>query len=226
MAPGLHFHSVAVRHDLRSSHRTDEKATIKSGAARHMTYGSRRHSRQSERESRGSSRARGHAIRAGAYEREMEEGFMVAEKARRRAGFQDGVWIRMADGQEWLFKNPPVPGVDAEYDGLVQGLLEAEDQHEARKFELAIALLLLSKNYQPSPREYQDIFCFDGSDEAQSSATKAISTLIFSDLERRRRHVAGERPAAAVQFPRLGTLPAFISNCATHFRSTMAPWLH
>ena len=45
---------------------------------------------------------------------------MVAEKERRRSGFQGGAWIRMADGQEWLFTSPPPPGVDARYDALIQ----------------------------------------------------------------------------------------------------------
>ncbi len=115
---------------------------------------------------------------------------MVAEKTRRKSGFAGGVWIRMADGQEWLFSNPPAPGNDPEYDALVQGLLEAEDESEARKFELAIAIWLLSRNYQPSPREYEEIFSFASDNAARSCAQEAISTLIASNLGRTLRPAA------------------------------------
>jgi hypothetical protein len=152
---------------------------------------------------------------------------MVAEKVRRRSQFEGGVWIKMADGQEWLFGDPPAQGVDPDYDGLVQGLLEAEDQHEARKFELAIGMLLLSRNYQPSAREYEEIFSFSNGDAARSSAEEAISTLIGSDLDRKRRYaVTQPRSTPAALRPPLPAVPAFFSSCATHLRSAMAPWLH
>ncbi len=150
---------------------------------------------------------------------------MVSEKARRRAEFQGGAPVKMADGQEWAFANPPAAGVDAEYDALLQGLLEAEDRNEARKFELAIGMLLLSRNYQPSPREYREIFCFDSDDAGRSAAQEAISTLIGSNLERRRREVVAGKPVSGALRPHLRTLPAFISTCATHLRSTLTPRL-
>jgi hypothetical protein len=112
---------------------------------------------------------------------------MIAEMTRRRSGFQDGAWIRMADGKEWLFSRPPAPGADAQYDALIQCLLEAEDQHEARRIELAITISLLSRNYQPSPREFQEILSFGGDDAARSSAQEAISTLIRPDIDQARR---------------------------------------
>jgi hypothetical protein len=151
---------------------------------------------------------------------------MVSEKARRRAEFQAGTGIKMADGQEWLFSSPPPPGTDAEYDGLVEGLLEAEDQNDARKSELAIAMFLLSRNYQPTPREYEEIFSFRTQDATRSSAQEAISGLISADLDRRRRHSALERSSSAALRHPMRSLPALISSCAMHLRSSMAPWLH
>jgi hypothetical protein len=150
---------------------------------------------------------------------------MVAETSRRRSRFQGEAWIRMADEQEWLFTVPQTPGVDADYDALVQGLLEAEDQSEARKFELAIAILLLSRNYQPSPCEYEEILCF-GSADAARSAQEAISTLICSNLDQARRDTAPDRSASAAFSPPSRSLPHFVSSCAAHFRSRKAPWLH
>ncbi len=151
---------------------------------------------------------------------------MVAENARRRSGFLGGAWIKMADGREWLFSGPPARGVDADYDALVHALLEAEDRSEARKCELTIAILLLSRNYQPSPSEYVKIFYFGSDDAAQSSAEEAISTLIRSNLDQERRHVARERSASAAIGAPLRFLPALISSCTTRFRAKMAPWLH
>jgi hypothetical protein len=151
---------------------------------------------------------------------------MVAEKARRRSQVEVGAWITMADSQEWLFGQPPAPGVDPEYDDLAQALLESHDRHEARRFELAIAILLLSKNYQPSPREYEEIFSFRNDDPAHSSAQQTISTLIWSDLDRRRAQAAPPGRASASRSSRVRTLPGIISTWATHFRSTMAPRAH
>jgi hypothetical protein len=151
---------------------------------------------------------------------------MIAEYTRRRAGFQNGEWITMADGQEWLFTNPPAPGVDAEYDGLVEGLLEAEDAAEARKFELAIAIFLLSRNYQPSPRDFEEIFCFGNNLAARDSAQEAISTLISSNLEPRRRRADNGWSSPGVHRPTGRAVPAFLSSYATHFRSKVAPWLN
>jgi hypothetical protein len=151
---------------------------------------------------------------------------MVAVKARRRSAFQGGAWIKMADGREWLFSSPPALGVHADYDALAHALLEAEDRTEARKCQLAIAIFLLSRNYEPSPSEYVKVFYFGSDDAAQSSAEEAISSLIRSNLDQERRHVAPGQAASATLRPPLRTLPALISSCATRVRSTMAPWLH
>jgi hypothetical protein len=99
----------------------------------------------------------------------------------------------MGDGQAWLFPPLPSRGVDSEFDALIQGLYEAEDQSEARRFELAIAILLLWRMYQPSPSEYQAIFGFGSDYTTESSAQEAISTMITSQLDSERRAAACHR---------------------------------
>jgi len=91
----------------------------------------------------------------------------------------------MGDGQSWLFPHPPAPGTDREYDGLIRCLLEAEDAAEARRIELALGILLLSRNYDPQPSEYQAIFGFGEDHATRLAAQAAISELVYNDLEKR-----------------------------------------
>src|ERR1700678_3498358 len=100
---------------------------------------------------------------------------MVEEKVRRRAGFQSGRWVRMGDRQQWMFPPPPAPGIDPEYDALTRIHQEPEDADDERRIELAMAILLLSRNYDPTPDEYVAIFSFGTDPSAKSTAQAAIS---------------------------------------------------
>ncbi len=108
---------------------------------------------------------------------------MVEQKVRRRRDFQHGIWVRMGDGRSWMFPHPPVRGTDREYDALIRCLVEAEDADEARKVELALSILLLSRNYDPKPDEYEAIFSFGEDRATRSAAQSAICELIYNDLE-------------------------------------------
>jgi hypothetical protein len=78
--------------------------------------------------------------------------------------------------------SPPEAGADCDYDALLQWLVEAETAEEARRIELAFGSLLLSRNYDAQPREYQVLF---RSGPNQSTGHEAISALIHDDLEKR-----------------------------------------
>ena len=123
---------------------------------------------------------------------------MVEEKVRRRMGFQAGRWVRMADGQEWMFPDPPVPGIDPDYDDLIRCRLESEDADEDLRIELALAIRLLSRNYNPKPDEYAAIFSFGDDESGRSRAQAAISTLVHHDLES---HRANRQPARPSTLP-------------------------
>ncbi len=110
---------------------------------------------------------------------------MVEQKVRRRREFQAGSWVRMGDGQRWMFPDPPSLGTDREYDALIRCLLEAEDKEEARRIELALGILLLSRNYDPQPSEYEAAFNFGAYKATRSAAQAAIPELIYDDLEKR-----------------------------------------
>src|SRR5262249_54913301 len=98
------------------------------------------------------------------------------EYSRRTSSFRDGVKVRLADGQEWVFpaaQTPPGTIVfESEYDGLIHLIIEAEDVSEQRLAELALALYLLAFNYSLSPSEFEYLFNFHpDSLEATTSAS-------------------------------------------------------
>jgi hypothetical protein len=132
----------------------------------------------------------------------------------------------MGDGQRWMFPHPPAPGTDREYDALVRCLLEAEDADDARSIELALGILLLSRNYDPLPSEYEAIFSFGADQATRSAAQAAISDLIYNDLEKRCVECLPQQsPITSIDavFRRLQTL---FRSCAARFRSTAATLVH
>jgi hypothetical protein len=64
-----------------------------------------------------------------------------------------------------MFPHPPAAGVDRAYDAMIRIHHESEDAAEERRIELAMAILLLSRNYEGKPAEYEAIFSF-GADQA------------------------------------------------------------
>ncbi len=82
---------------------------------------------------------------------------MHDERARRRPSFQPGLSLRLADGQFWSLPIPAdAPGEpavsprawdDPDYRAILQALREAEDPGERFRAELALAIRLLSWNY-------------------------------------------------------------------------------
>jgi hypothetical protein len=121
---------------------------------------------------------------------------MVVEKVRRRAGFQSGRWVRMGDRQQWMFPPPPAPGIDPEYDALSRIHQESEDADDERRIELAMAILLLSRNYDLMPDEYVAIFSFGTDPSAKSTAQAAISEVVHRDRKRLNIHLTMSRPGS------------------------------
>jgi len=151
---------------------------------------------------------------------------MVEQETRRRGDFQPGNWVRMGDGQQWMFPDPPAPGADHEYDALIRCLLEAEDADEARRIELALGILLLSRNYDPRPSEYEAIFSF-GEDQATGSAAQAaISELIYNDLETRCIECLPQRSPNTSIRAVFGIFQKLFDFCAARLRSTLATSVH
>jgi len=119
-----------------------------------------------------------------------------------------------------MFPHPPLPGTDREYDGLIRCLIEAEDSDEAQQIELALGILLLSRNYAPRPDEYEAIFSFGENKARGSAARAAISELILESLEKRRFACAQRRSRITLAQVVSRALRKLCDSCAARFRST------
>lgn len=150
----------------------------------------------------------------------------MEQKLRRRNGFQAGVWVLMGDRQRWMFPPPPLAGTDHEYDALLRCLLEAEDRDEAHSIELALGILLFSRNYDPQPSDYQAVFDFGADSANRSTAEAAIAALIYEDLEKR---LVPSRPVGrrSGAFPAIfRTLQTFCASTAARFRAPITLPVH
>jgi hypothetical protein len=133
---------------------------------------------------------------------------MVHEKSLRRSNFQDGIWVRLADGQRWCLPEPPSSGTDDEYESMFQALQESEDATERSQAELAMAVLLLSRNYNLGPWHYQELLGFDDNPEGLRGTQYAVEQHISSRLQ----EVCIEERLLASRPPLLQSLLAFCSG--------------
>ena len=82
---------------------------------------------------------------------------MVEEKVRKGAGFQSGRWVRMGDQQPWMFPPPPLRRESiVPMTRSIRAHHESEDAEDEQRIELAMAILLLGRNYAPTPRGIPD----------------------------------------------------------------------
>jgi hypothetical protein len=102
---------------------------------------------------------------------------MIDELALRRPAFVEGVRIRLANGQQWSFPDRPPHPEDQELIALLQAVDEAEDAHERLRGELALAILLLSRNYDLGPDDYQAILGYPQDDPAIAAMQTALHEL-------------------------------------------------
>ncbi|MGO9463950.1 MAG: hypothetical protein ACLQVF_07325 [Isosphaeraceae bacterium] len=114
----------------------------------------------------------------------------------------------MGDDQEWSFPDPPPPGLDAQFDALAEARREAEDRDEVLQIELAISILLLSRNYDLSPADYRLIFDFDDDCARLCAVQTAVSALISS---RRNRAAGTSAPEQASPSSRSGATRTRVS---------------
>jgi hypothetical protein len=149
---------------------------------------------------------------------------MVEEKVRRRVEFQSGRWVQMGDQQPWMFPPPPAPGIDRDYDAMTRILRESEDADDERRIELAMAIRLLSRNYDPTPKEYEAIFSFGTDQAARSTAQAAISELVRRDQEPERANRLPAQPQSTTPLfhTHFRAIRSTVRSCAGRLRSTMA----
>jgi len=133
----------------------------------------------------------------------------------------------MGDRQRWMFPPPPAPGSDPEYDALIRAHHEAEDANDERRIELAMAILLISRNYSPTPREYQEIFNFGADESARFAAQSAIADIVHDGLDHCRinRSPVRARSTTPILHTHFRSVKTSVRSYAGRVCSTVAPWL-
>lgn len=123
---------------------------------------------------------------------------MILESSRRRLTFKEGVGFLLADGQYWELPIDP-PGADrgasasmrgrpteAEFQELLIEAQEAESDDEANRYNLAVAIHLLSRNYELEAQELRALLNFPPSSAAADSLMRRVSQLVAEGPSRRR----------------------------------------
>lgn len=107
------------------------------------------------------------------------------EPLARHAGFGEGIVVELADGQSWTL---PVPAQNAQHDPELDGLLRcvagAEDRPEQLRAELALTILLLSRNYVLRPEELGALLSFPPGDPRLAVLQERVHALAVEVIER------------------------------------------
>jgi hypothetical protein len=112
----------------------------------------------------------------------------AGEELSRRAEFQAGTEVWLADGYLWKFPAPRVPWhtpLDEsgnEYLGLLRAVKEAEDRQERDLAELALAIYLFVQNYELSPGQLEFLFTFPPRSKELADSKRAFSALAFEHV--------------------------------------------
>ena len=133
---------------------------------------------------------------------------MRDEKSLRRPDFLPGCAVRMADGQVWSLPKAPDPyagtadagtspfadgGVlDREYQATIAAVLDAEDEAERLRAELALAILLLTRNYKLRPADYQELLCDRPGSPVIASLQEAFHAVALEHARHFRRRADAE----------------------------------
>jgi hypothetical protein len=121
---------------------------------------------------------------------------MRDERANRRPKFCPGIDLRLADGQVWSFPQPAEPMGEGEvaldqgdseatwdnrtYRAIVRAALEAEDEGDLFRAEIALAIHLLHWNYILDPDDFEDLLDPHGESRRRADLTHALSTLALA----------------------------------------------
>jgi hypothetical protein len=124
---------------------------------------------------------------------------MVDEQALRSPTFEEGTRIRLADGQAWSFPDHPPYREDDEHQLVLTAIGEAEDESERLRAELALAILLLSRNYNLTPADFEAILGYAPDDPALGQMQQAVRELATQQCQALRRLSDASRRPTAMQ---------------------------
>jgi hypothetical protein len=114
----------------------------------------------------------------------------------RRSDFLGGLAVRLADGRGWFFAGPGEISASgeplrAEVEALLTEIAEAEDEADRLRGELALAIRLLSLNYDLTPDDYSRLLACPAGQPGLSELQIAFRDLAL-------RHAQGLRPREEV----------------------------
>ena len=109
---------------------------------------------------------------------------MVDERAARRADFRNGPELLLADGQLWTLADRFPQGEDPEYDRTVRAVFQAQDEFERLLGEMAVCILLLSRNYSLEPEQLRRILSFPAGDPALIRQQQSLRAIIEDQARR------------------------------------------
>jgi hypothetical protein len=110
------------------------------------------------------------------------------ERLNRRPSFRDGVKVRLADDQIWIFPAPPKPSESeaapfgADYTDIIQAIMDVDSISEQRLGELALAIYLLGYNYCLSPLDYECLLGFTSESPESTAAQSAFHRIAQEHL--------------------------------------------
>ena len=106
---------------------------------------------------------------------------MIDERMRRRASFQEATSIQLADGQLWWLPQVSIDSCDPLLYSLLKAVASADNDRERLRDEMALTMVLLSRNYDLSPAVYPEILGFRPGDPARDELQKVIRQLVRSN---------------------------------------------
>jgi hypothetical protein len=110
---------------------------------------------------------------------------MLDERALRTTAFNEGLKVRLVDGQIWSLPSKTTLASDAGYEALFDEVLTAEDEPERRRAELALTLLGLAHNYSLMPEDYEQLLGFESTDPRLTELQQAVRQFVLDGLGRR-----------------------------------------
>ncbi|WP_406700478.1 hypothetical protein V5E97_16860 [Singulisphaera sp. Ch08] len=105
---------------------------------------------------------------------------MIDERLRRRASFQEATSIQLADGQLWWLPQVSINSRDPLLCSLIKAVASADDDSERLRDELALTMVLLSRNYELNADVYPEILGFRPGDSARDELQRVIRHLALT----------------------------------------------